>query len=99
MRFLSILQIVDPGEALSQVVDLGNGKFRVNDIILDAELNAEKAPYFSAELDSAKLYINRLPREVFGQKVSATHSPSTLLAEKHEGKTFMIISEDMPPVH
>ena len=99
MRFLSILQIVDPGEALSQVVDLGNGKFRVNDIILDAELNAEKAPYFSAELDSAKLYINRLPREVFGQKVSATHSPSTLLAEKHEGKTFMIISKDMPPIH
>ncbi len=98
MRFLSILQIADPGETLPQVVDLGNGKFSVNDIWLQVELDPEKAPSLSAERDDAKLYINRLPGEVFGQRVAVPDGPATLLAERHEGKSIMVVSENLPPV-
>ncbi|MCU0917958.1 MAG: DUF4962 domain-containing protein [Planctomycetes bacterium] len=98
MRFLSILQIADPGEALPPVVDLENSKFRVNDIRLQAELDPEKTPSLSAERESAKLYVNRLPDEVFGQRVAVPDGPATLLAEKHEGKSFMIVSENLAPV-
>jgi hypothetical protein len=97
MRFLSVLQIADPGEKLSSVVDLGNGSFSVNGIKLHAELDTERPPCLSAESDSAKLYINKIPGEVFGQKTSAPGVASTFLAEKHQGKTSVIISENMPP--
>jgi len=99
MRFLSVLQIADPDETLSQVRNLGNGDFSVNDIRLRVELDPEKAPALSAEREDAKLYINRWPGEVFGQKVSVPGVPSTLLAEKHDGKSFLIISENMPPIY
>jgi len=99
MRFLSVLQIADPGEMLPPVVDLGNGGFRVNEIRLQVELDPAKAPSLSAERDEAKLYINRLPAEVFGQRVAVPNGPATLLAEKHDGKSIMVVSENLPPVY
>jgi hypothetical protein len=97
MRFLSVLQIADSGQKLSPLVDFGDGRYSVNGISLQAELDPEKAPSLSAETDSAKIYINQFPDSVFGQKMAAPAVPSTLLAEKRNGIVSVIVSTNMPP--
>ena len=97
MRFLTILQMADPGGAIPPVMTAGNGNFTIGNIKLHAELDPQKPASLAVERDSAKLFINALPGEVFGRKISVPLVPSTLLAEQRDGDVSLIISRNMPP--
>ncbi|MCX5772610.1 MAG: hypothetical protein NTZ09_20390, partial [Candidatus Hydrogenedentes bacterium] len=75
------------------------GSFTLGSLKLYAELDPQKPARLSAELASASLYVNALPSEVFGQKISAPLPPSTLLAEMRDNDVSVIISGNMPPVY
>ncbi len=96
-RFLTILQMANPGEVIPPVVRRKSGDFSVGHTRLHAELDPQRPASLMAELRAANLYVNALPREVFGRRVPMADAPSTLLAEKHEGNVTVSISENMSP--
>ena len=97
MRFLTILQMADPGATPPPVTAGGIGTFTVGSIRIRAELDTEKPARLSAETESSSLFINTWPKVAQGTVLPAVTAPSTLLVETKYGKTAVTVTENQPP--
>lgn len=97
MRFLTILQMSNSTDKIVPVTDAGAGNLSFGNIKLHAELDPTKPAQLCAATETAQLFINAMPHQVFDRDVHAPQLPSTLLAEKHGDAISIVISQNAPP--
>lgn len=91
MRYLTIIQCGDNPTELNKIEELGNGKFKVGEIEISAELSTDKKAKLEINNQGNQLFVNSLP-ENFAKEFNSTEG--SLLIEKDK----KLFTPDMAPV-
>lgn len=97
MRFLTLIQMADASTAPLAVREEKRGLFRIGNVTVKAQLDPSQPASLSVEMDAASLYVNDIPKEVYGRTVNVPKVQATLLAEKKNGDVAITLSENLQP--